>query len=385
MQLRDHVEHAIRRWHVFEEAQGGDPVIDYDCAPPTKPVDPYPDRFTALDGLVELRNQVDDDTALAAQLDAHLTYLRALLGEQTSLEEYVQHTQRCSARGWSPDYVDHRGDLARSVLDSLDIAWDADTWRRIRALEEKDSPVADPSAAIRKFADEFEPTVRELTGTSAEFNLSIENVEVDAYWSYWLDGTGRDARLRINLANASLTPNDAYRFALHEVLGHALQYASLADHAESHEVDWPRLLSIHCPHQVLFEGLGQVLPLIADPDNELVRARVRLDHYLQLVRAELHILINSGESAAACRDHALRRVPFWSSATIARDLFDRSANPQLRTYLWAYPAGIDWFVNLHEAGGARAAEVLHEAYQHPLDPSELRALWPAGPAIGGNQ
>lgn len=390
MQLRDHVEHAVRRWHAFEEAQGADPVIDYDCAPPNQPVDPYPDRFTALDGLVELRNQADDDTALADQLDAHTTYLRALLGEQTSLDDYVRRTQRCSARGWSPEYVHHRGDLARSVLGSLDIAWNADTWRRLRELEEDSSPAADPgaedpSAAIREFADKFEPTVRKLTGTSAEFNLSIENVTLDAYWSYWLDGAGRDARLRINLANASLTSNDAYRFALHEVLGHALQYASLADHAESHEVDWPRLLCVHCPHQVLFEGLGQVLPLIADSDNELVRARVRLDHYLQLVRAELHLLINNGESATACRDHALRRVPFWSGTTIARDLVDRSLNPQLRTYLWAYPAGIDWFVNLHEAGGTRAAEVLKEAYQRPLDPSELRALWPAGPAIGGNR
>ncbi len=384
MQLRDQVEHAIRRWHAFEEARGADPVIDYDCAPPNKRVDAYPDRFTALDGLVELRNQADDDTVLAAQLDAHTTYLRALLGEQTSLEDYVQRTQRCSARGWSPDYVNHRGDLARSVLGSLDIAWDADTWRRLRELEEG-SPVEDPSAAIREFADKFEPTVRKLTGASAEFNLSIENVELDAYWSYWLDGAGHNARLRINLANASLTLNDAYRFALHEVLGHALQYASLADHAESHEVDWPRLFSIHCPHQVLFEGLGQVLPLIAHPDNQLVRARVLLDHYLQLVRAELHVLINNGESATACRDHALRRVPFWTCTVIARDLFDRSANPQLRTYLWAYPAGIDWFVNLHEAGGTLAAEVLNEAYKRPLDPSELRALWPAGPAIGGNQ
>ncbi|MGH9298823.1 MAG: hypothetical protein ACRDZT_02790 [Acidimicrobiales bacterium] len=382
MQLRDHVEHAIRRWHALEEASGAAPVIDYDCAPPNEPIDAYPDRFTALDELVQLRRQADDHTTLAAQLDAHTTYLRALLGEQTSLEDYIQRTQRCSARGWAPDYVIHRGDLARSVLSSLGIAWDADTWRRLRELEEA-SPIDDPSVAIRQFADKFEPTVRTLTGSDSEFTLTIENVELDAYWSYWLDGAGHDARLRINVANALLTSNDAYRFALHEVLGHALQYASIAAYAESHDVDWPRLLSVHCPHQVVFEGLGQVLPLIAEPDNGLVRARVRLDHYLQLVRAELHILINNGESATTCRAHALRRVPFWTDATIARELSDRSTNPQLRTYLWAYPAGMDWFVNLHEAGGTLTTEVLHEVYQRPLEPGELCALWPGGPAIGG--
>lgn len=384
MQLRNQIEDAIRRWHVFEETCGGDPIIDYDCAPTEKSIDPYLDRFAALDTLNNLRNQVGDGTALGTQLDAHTTHLRALLGEQISLNEYIWRTQRCSVRGWSPDYVDHRRELAREELRSLGITWDASTSTRLREVEGS-LPIGDSGAAIREFADQFEPTVRKLTGTNTRFKLSIEQVEVNAYWSYWLDGAGHNARLRINLTNASFTPTDACRFALHEVLGHALQYASLASYAESHDVDWPRLLSTHCPHQILFEGLGQVLPLIVNPDNELIRARVRLDHYLQLVRAELHILINNGESVIACRDHAVRRVPFWSSSIIARELADRSTNAQLRTYLWAYPAGIDWFINLHEAGGTLAAEVLNEAYKRPLDPEELHALWPAGPAIGGNQ
>ncbi|MGH3851841.1 MAG: hypothetical protein ACRDRT_19525, partial [Pseudonocardiaceae bacterium] len=62
MQLSDHVEHAIRRWHALEEASGAAPVIDYDCAPPNEPIDAYPDRFTALDELVQLRRQADDHT-----------------------------------------------------------------------------------------------------------------------------------------------------------------------------------------------------------------------------------------------------------------------------------------------------------------------------------
>jgi hypothetical protein len=117
--------------------------------------------------------------------------------------------QRCGARGWSPDYIDHRGDLAREALGSIDIAWNRDSWQHLRSTAQ------------------------------------VANT-----------------RLCINLTNASLTPTDAYRFALHEVLGHALKYASLAGQAESNEVDWPRLFSIHGPHQVLFEGLGQVLPLM---------------------------------------------------------------------------------------------------------------------------
>jgi hypothetical protein len=69
---------------------------------------------------------------------------------------------------------------------------------------------------------------------------------------------------------------------------------------------------------------------------------------------------------------------------IAHELYDRSRNPQFRSYLWAYPAGIDWFVRLVETGGTVTTEVLHEAYRRPLTSSELRELWPAGSTIGGN-
>jgi hypothetical protein len=293
--FRDRVEGAVRRWHALELTRGRDPVIDYDCAPTDESVEPYPNQVAALDELISLRAAADDGPSLAA-LEAHTTYLTALLGQQIPLSDYIARTQGCSARGWCPSYVVHRKEVAQEALASLDIGWDASTWERLRELEGAVS-AAEAGPLVREYAEAFEPTVRKLTGATAEFRLSVETVEEDAYWSYWLDGAGRDARLRINLKNASLTRGDAYRFALHEVLGHALQYASLAEQAEHHPVDWPRLLSIHCPQQVMFEGLAQVLPLIASPDDELVRARTRLDHYLQLVRAELHVMVNRGDSA----------------------------------------------------------------------------------------
>lgn len=384
MQLRDEAEHAIRRWHALEVARDAPHVIDYDCSGGAEGVTAYPDRLTALNELTRLNNAVVEGSAAAVQLEAHAAYLRALLGERLLLNDYIESTQRCGARGWSREYLDYRGELARGALNSLGVTWDADTQRHLQRVD-GDTPLKDPSGAIREYADKYEPVVRELTGATVTFNLSIENVRLDAYWSYWLDGAGQNARLRINLNNATFTATDAYKFALHEILGHALQYANLAEVGEAHPVDWLRVFSIHGPYQVLFEGLGQVLPLIVSPGNERIEARIRLDHYLQLVRAELHLLVNSGESAMTCRDFAQRRVPFWNNADIARELSDRSVNPQLRTYLWAYPAGIDWFVNLHDTRCTPISEVLHAAYQRPLSPHELRALWPTGPVIGGDQ
>jgi hypothetical protein len=384
--LRDAVEEAVRRWDALERSCGEPPVIDFDCAPPAQTPRPFENRFAALDALSRLRIEADarHQPVLTAQLEAHIAYLRALLGEQLPFEEYITLTQGCTPRGWTRDYLEQRASIAKDALGSLGISWNEHTWKNLHALSEQ-LPAADVGAAIAEYAGKYESSIRRLVDTDADFNLMIENVEVDAYWSYWLDGAGHDTRLRINKSRASFSRIDAYRFALHEVLGHALQYSSLTAQARADAAEWPRILAVHCPHQILFEGLAQVLPWIALPDDEIMIARTRIDHFMNLVRGQIHILVNSGTTAVDCRDLARRQVPWWTDEEIARELYDRSRNPQFRSYLWSYPAGIDWFVGLVEAGGSTLAEVLREAYKRPLTPSELHKLWPEGPVIGGNQ
>lgn len=386
MHLRDAVEQAVRRWDALERSRGDAPVIDFDCVPPAEQPSPFDNRFAALDELTRLRIETDThhQPALRAQLDAHIAYLRALIGQQLPLDEYISLTQGCAPRGWTHDYIEQRAWIAKGALGSLGIPWDENTWTNLRAVSEQ-LPAADVSSAITEYAGKYESSVRRLVDTNADFNLTIQDVEVDTYWSYWLDGAGHDTRLRINRNKTSFSRVDAYRFALHEILGHALQYSSLTTQAESHAVEWLRILAVHCPHQVMFEGLAQVLPWVASPDDEIICARTRIDHFMHLVCGQIHILVNSGSTAADCRDLARRQVPWWTDEEIARELCDRSRNPQFRSYLWSYTAGIDWFVKLIEAGGTALGEVLREAYKHPLTPSELHQLWPAGPVIGGNQ
>ena len=94
--------------------------------------------------------------------------------------------------------------------------------------------------------------------------------------------------------------------------------------------------------------------------------------------------INAGTSAGDCARHARSRVPWWDDAAISDILTDRGADTQLRTYLWSYPAGIDWFTSLSETADRRIiSQVLRAVYREPLTPDMLMALWPAGPIIGG--
>lgn len=384
MNLRDEIESTLRAWHAYETGRGSVAVIDFDCAPTTTPTKPATSRLAVYQRLTDLHTRAAEagPTRLTARLTADLAYLGALLGEHAPLSDYVQATQGCPAAGWQDGYITHRGDQARQALAALGIQWGPDTAHDLHAIE---GPIEtdEAPAAIRQAADDYEQAVRQATDSTAPFNLTIETTEVDAYWAYWLDGAGDKVRLRLNLRRASFTKVAARQFALHEVLGHGLQGASWSARAAAEDVPWVRLMSVHAPQQVLLEGLAQALPLFIAPDDELLVTRTRFDHYNQLARAELHLALNQGATIAELADHARFRMPWIKEAAIADLLTDRGANPQLRSYLWAYPAGLDWFANLADADKPTRTTVLQAAYRAPLTPSDLESLWPTGPTIGG--
>jgi len=383
MSVRDEIEQVLRAWNAYEIARGNEPVIDFDCYPSDADIAPATSRVAVYQQLRDLRETTDDNDVLAVRLDADLAYLGSLLGERPPLDAYLAATQGCTGAGWSSQHVEEAGERARAHLTSLGIGWHATTGKELTAAE---GPLAAHNApdAIQQAADELEPRVRALTGATAGFRLHVETVDANAYWHYWLDGAGQDVRLRLNLRHAGFTAVRAQQFALHEVLGHGLQYASLSARCRDESVPWVRLLAVTASHQVLFEGLAQAMPLFVTPHDEAAVTRVRLDHYLQLVRAELHVAINSGVSVAECLAHGHARVPWWTDELITDHLTDSGADPRLRSYLWSYPAGLDWFVALADDADSRVkAEVLHAAYREPLTPTDLARLWPAGPVIHG--
>jgi hypothetical protein len=233
-------------------------------------------------------------------------------------------------------------------------------------------------------AARVEPAVRAATGADAPYSVKIEVVEVDDYWSYWLDGAGSTARLRFNLRHARFTDARLRSFAQHELLGHALQCASFAQTAARRDVPWVRTFAVQTGYQVMLEGLATAMPLFFTPDDEHVVARVRLAHYLHLVNAELHQALDAGAGVPECIAHARARMPWSTPAEIGDALADRGTDPLLRSYLWSYPAGTDWFVALADSAPAETVgAVLRACYSDPLTPDDLTALWPDGPVVGG--
>jgi hypothetical protein len=384
LDLRDELEAIIRGWNAYEIGRGAAPVIDFDFRPDVASALPITSRLEAWTRCSDVLRRAEEihDEPVAQRARADVTYLGALLGERLPLADYIRRTQGCEALGWPEHVIELRRAKAQAALDAIGVTWGPDTGKD---LTQAQGPIsaAQAEAEIRQAAEDFEPAVRAATGATAPFTLSIETADIDAYWGYWLDGAGSNVRLRLNLREARFTHVRARQFALHEVLGHGLESASIADYCLRNEVPWVRLLSVHAQQQTLLEGLAQALPLLVAPEDQALAACVRLDHYVGLVRGNLHVAINRGDSIQACADYARARVPYWDDENISNQLTDRSVNPQLRSYLWSYAAGIDWFVNLVDEGGP-VASVLQAAYREPLSPAALIALWPNGPDLFGS-
>jgi hypothetical protein len=279
VRLRDAVENVVRSWGAHEEGRGGRQVIDYDCAPTTEPIVAAGSRLDVFNQLTELSAQAvaENNEPVQRTLRAHLAYLSSVLGQRLPLNEYMLATQGCPAAGWSEDYLMAVGDRARKALTDLGVAWGPNTGDDLNEVEE----LIDLDQArdrVQAVAAEVEPVVRALTGTTAPFTLTIEVEDVDDYWSYWLDGAGSNARLRLNTRTAVFTDTRLQQFAQHELLGHALQCASFAHTATIDDVEWVRTLTVHLPYQTLLEGLATALPMFTTPDDVRLMARTRLTH-----------------------------------------------------------------------------------------------------------
>ena len=281
MNLRDEIEETLRAWNAHEVNRGANPIIDFDYHPDATKVRPATGRLEVYRRIGELHRLAEEseNRMLTERLNADRAYLAALMGERRPLTDYVSATQGCPASGWPAEYISERGEIARKSLDALGILWGAELETDLAQLCGPADP-ADAPDIIRDAAAEYEPAVREATGTDAAFELTIESADVDEYWAYWLDGAGQQVRLRLNTRTARFTRFEGRQFALHEVLGHGLQNASYAARCASETVPWVRMASIHALHQVLLEGLAEAMPLFITPHDEILGGFcITLKHY----------------------------------------------------------------------------------------------------------
>lgn len=370
-------------WDRHERANNRPAIVDYAPASPRDET-PVLARWDVRERLIELQNEAPN-TAAHQRIDAHLAYLDATCGVREPLTTYVQRTQGLTPHEAPEAYVQELQSRLQVSLGDLGLTFADDL---PEALENAEGLVRieDIPELFRDILATWKPTFDAYVRQTGDWSLDIEIVEIDDYWSYWVDGIGSSFRLRINRRNARFTSVLATQFVFHELLGHASQLDAWRRSSEAGAVTpWRIYSSVHTPHQPLLEGLAQALPLFV---NEAADAplllRIQLSHFMQLARNQIHVWAESVNDLRAIIDRATQLVPWWTPDKIVREIQDRSVNPLLRSYLYAYPAGLDFFTraSCHLDESARQS-LVERCYAEPLFPSELESLTGLTWSIGG--
>jgi hypothetical protein len=78
-------------------------------------------------------------------------------------------------------------------------------------LDALDPPLAfdNMEQTFRSMLDDHRHSLEAIIDEPVAFELAIVGIEVDDYWSYWVDGTGRQFRLRLNRERASFSRSEA--------------------------------------------------------------------------------------------------------------------------------------------------------------------------------
>ena len=166
--------------------------------PKSDPVTPAEDRVSVAEQLATLRREAMDRgervplvRRVGCPPGLRDGFARRALGNP----QVHRSNSRMQGSGWSATYIESCAETLRESLDDLGIGWGPSTEAALEAGEGA-LDVDAAGAAIREAAVELGTAVRALTGSDATYNLKIDNVNEDAYWAYWLDGTGSDVRMQ---------------------------------------------------------------------------------------------------------------------------------------------------------------------------------------------
>jgi hypothetical protein len=367
-------------WHRLERGLKDQDIIDFNLIGRHSKTT-FKSRLQVLDEIKRLRPLVHDDKSPAAKrLSAHETYLRALMGEKTSFPDYILNTQGIPVRVFSNTYLaKRRGGLER-MLAELNISFDDKTPDAFRQ-KEKSVPISRSPNEFSSMLTTHRKYVEAITSTKFAFDIKMEFVSLDKYWTYWVDGVTNKFRLRFNRHKIKhpFTRSQVTQYVYHELLAHCGQMSGWRSQIKAGKLaKYFGLTTVHSPEQFLLEGVAQTLPLFiknADTEDPFLRARVYLSHYRSLVNNNVHIMINDGRSIEECVAYVARHIPYEADADIAPGLASRANNILFRSYQFVYPSSFDFFVDCAERLPDHAArQLISTTYRWPCTFDQLTHL-----------
>jgi hypothetical protein len=345
---------VYRGWHALEEslpAESRASVIDFDLVPDIANRERFSSRDEVRARIEQLRGTVDQTDEVGefifAKLNASLTYLRCLAGEQLEFYEHVR-----GMLGKTPELVSGEQIAAqRHVVLSLlrdfgvQLAGEQPDPASFSAFDH--SIRLDQAAALDESAsaaERFIPAIQQLLGFGdIRIPFRTEADIADAYWVAWASGGRDDLLLRLNFHEANHWRSGDLEFVmLHEVCGHFLHATLVARRIQAGELDpFLGITTVHDPQAFMDEGSANALGHFFEEDVPLSPYGV-LSREQRLLRDYLnnnaHVLINMGSP----HDELLASMltnPFTVEAYARRNLATWPRHPLLRSYQYAYGIG----------------------------------------------
>lgn len=205
--------------------------------------------------------------------------------------------------------------------------------------------------------------------------MCFEFVDVDAYWNYWIDGSGKQYRLRFNRSDRAYGASEITQFCLHELIGHCGQASGW--HSSAIKLSKStRLLTVHSCEQVHLEGFGQGLPFLlaaVAPNNDLVELRTLTTLLRQLLLNNAYLSLAHGERIENVIQVFERYLPVFDLDRLIKNLADQAQDPVMRTYMFSYPKGVELIYEISKKPD-QVASFVRESIARPMLAHEIQAL-----------
>lgn len=296
-------------------------MIDFDLAPPTRPVDRLkavinrpPTRALLRETVSWLEEDIEkaqqteipQDERLAMQreflidkLNAHRVFIEGRLGSKIPWSQRLEATQGVTPLFIDRETIETQMTTARAVFEEL--GYSDLSPQEIKRYQKEHQAQYDEFAGImvENSAQVFE-SISDFLGRKIEPAFRVEADNKDEYWLNWSDGVSGDFRLRVNIHprhQQKITRGKAYAMLIHEVGGHFAQMEGWSQAIkEKRTLGALGVTSTHDPEQVISEGaamymhglvkdIQRVVPESADFELDLEGGR-------QMIYNNVHIAVN---------------------------------------------------------------------------------------------
>jgi len=374
--LDDELCRFVISWHRFEQHLGRLTVIDFDLVgfDDTFEVEILPGRFGYIRWAEELLLKLEDaglsDSFESQKLNGHMHALRALCGQSFALGDYIEATMAFRPTVYSDEAISSVIDDIESRCSALGLSRDDLAHGHIPEGQVGPQP-HDIEEAFCTELSRLTTDIERRFQLKLDFDLRFEFVTEDAYWNYWIDGSGRSYRLRFNRSDRTYGTSEVTHFCLHELIGHCGQASGW--YGSSKLSKFARILTVHTCEQVHLEGFAQGLPFLLQDVHSFVELRAVLGRLRQMLLNNAYLSIANGRPIEDVVAMFERSVPVTDRDRLVKNLADQALEPIMRTYMFSYPKGIELIHSLSKQADG-VSSFINRSITEPMTASEIQAL-----------